>query len=88
MEQHKQLSLVLFSADNPDATFLTAGLLHNRPAILSEIVLQNIDEPRPSQEVLVALQEIGTTFGGWQPAIVARDAPQGVAVGITLCVLT
>ncbi len=87
------LSIVLFSASNPDATYLTAGLLRGREAVVGRITLQNIDRPRPAREVVMVLIEGGKLAGGndvtvWHPELVARDEIRHVDVGITLCVPT
>ena len=87
------LSIVLFSASNPDATYLTAGLLRDRELVVGRITLQNIDTRHPSREVIRTLIDVGKLTGGadaaaWRPEIVSRDAVLRVDVGITLCVPT
>jgi hypothetical protein len=87
MEQHG-LSVVLFSANNPDATYLTAGLLRGQVSVVRQITLQNVDTPHPSPQVLRALREDGIDIAAWQPDIIPADTVQHVNVGITLCVPT
>ncbi len=82
------VSVRLFSADNPDATYLTAGLLHSRYPRFTPLTLQNIDLPIIAQDVTLALEEIGVTFGKWRPRVVDQDKAAPVAIGITLCVPT
>lgn len=82
------LSVLLFSASNPDATYLAAGLLHGRTAVVGPITLQNIDPPQPSPQVLRVLRESGTDIAAWQPNIAPTDEIHRVDVGITLCVPT
>ncbi len=82
------MSVRLFSADNPDATYLTAGLLHSRYSRFTPITLQNIDLPIIAAEVTSALAEIGVSFGHWRPRVVDREKGLPVDVGITLCVPT
>ncbi len=82
------MSVRLFSADNPDATYLTAGLLHTRYPRFTPITLQNVDLPIIAQDVTLALEEIGVTFGKWRPRVVDRDKTSAIDVGITLCVPT
>ncbi len=82
------MSVRLFSADNLDATYLTAGLLHTRYPCFTPITLQNIDLPIIAAEVTSALAEIGVSFGHWRPRVVDRDKASAVDVGITLCVPT
>jgi len=82
------VSVRLFSADNPDATYLTAGLLHTRYPRFTPLTLQNINLPIIAAEVTSALAEIGVSFGRWRPRVVDRDKASAVDVGITLCVPT
>jgi hypothetical protein len=81
-------SVMLFSADNPDATYLTAGLLHGRYPAFTPITLQNIPLPIIAPEVTTTLAEIGVVFGQWRPSVVDRDVASPVAIGITLCMPT
>lgn len=82
------LSVLLFSASNPEATYLTAGLLHGREAVVGHITLQNVEPPRPSPQVLRALRESGTDIAAWHPHTAPADEVCHVDVGITLCVPT
>ncbi len=82
------VSVVLFSAGNPDATYLAAGLLHSRHSRFTPVTLQNIDLPIIAQDVTLALEEFGVTFGKWRPRVVDREQGLPVDVGITLCVPT
>ncbi len=82
------VSVMLFSADNPDATYLTAGLLHTRHPRFAPITLQNIDLPIIAEDIKLVLAEIGVSFGHWRPRVVDRDKASAVAIGITLCVPT
>lgn len=82
------VSVMLFSADNPDATYLTAGLLHARPPRFIPITLQNIAVPIIAEDVKLVLSEIGISFGRWRPRVVDRGKGLPVDVGITLCVPT
>lgn len=82
------LSVVLFSANNPDATYLTAGLLQGHTTVVHQITLQNVDPPHPSPQVLRALREGGNDIAAWQPEIISADTVHHVNVGITLCVPT
>ena len=82
------VSVMLFSAGNPDATYLTAGLLHTLQPRLTPITLQNIDLPIISPDVTAVLTEIGVSFGQWRPRVVDRDKAAPVDIGITLCVPT
>ncbi len=82
------MSVRLFSADNPDATYLTAGLLHIRHPRFTPVTLQNIDLPIIAEDVTLVLAEIGVSFGHWRPRVVDRDKASAVAIGITLCVPT
>jgi len=82
------LSVVLFSANNPDATYLTAGLLHGREPVVGRITLQNVDPPHPSPQVIFALRESGKDTAAWHPHTVPADEVQHADVGITLCVPT
>jgi len=67
------VSVMLFSAENPDATYLTAGLLHTRHPRFTPITLQNIDLPIIAEVVTLALEEIGISFGRWRPRVVDRE---------------
>ena len=82
------VSVMLFSADNPDAIYLTAGLLHTRYPRFSPISLQNIDLPIIAPEAATVLAKIGVSFGHWRPRVVDRDKGTAVDIGITLCVPT
>ncbi len=82
------LSVVLFSASNPDATYLTAGLLHGRGAAIDQITLQNVDPPHPSPQVLRVLRECGNDIATWRPNTAPAEAIHHVDVGITLCIPT
>jgi hypothetical protein len=82
------VSAMLFLADNPDATYLTAGLLHSRHPRFTPITLQNIDLSIIAPEVTTALAEIGVAFGTWRPRVVDRGAGAAMDIGITLCVPT
>ncbi len=82
------VSVRLFSADNPDATYLTAGLLHTRHPRFTPITLQNIAVPIIAEDVKLVLSEIGISFGRWRPRVVDREKGLPVDVGITLCVPT
>lgn len=82
------VSVMLFSADNPDATYLTAGLLHTRHPRFIPITLQNIAVPIIAEDVKLVLSEIGISFGRWRPRVVDREKGLPVDVGITLCVPT
>jgi hypothetical protein len=88
MASDQNLSIMLFSADNPDATYLTAGLLHGRFRGFEPITLQNIALPIIAPDVTLALAEIGCAFGRWRPRVVDREQATPVDVGITLCVPT
>lgn len=85
---HQALSVVLFSANNPDATYLTAGLLHHRAAAVHRITLQNVEPPQPSPQVLLVLQETGNDIAAWHPETIPAAVVHRVDVGITLCVPT
>jgi len=82
------MSVRLFSADNPDATYLTAALLHTHHPRFTPITLQNIDLPIIAEDVTLVLAEVGVSFGPWRPRVVDRDKASAVAIGITLCVPT
>ncbi len=82
------MSVMLFSAGNPDAAYLTAGLLHTRYPRFDPITLQNIDLPIIAEDVTLVLAEIGVTFDRWRPRMVDRGKGKPVDVGITLCVPT
>ena len=85
---HPSVSVTLFSAGNPDATYLTAGLLHTHHPRFAPLTLQNIDLPLIAAEVTSALAEIGVSFGHWRPRVVDREKGLPVDVGLTLCVPT
>ena len=85
---YQALSVVLFSANNPDATYLTAGLLHHRAAAVHQIILQNVDPPQPSPHVLRTLRESGNDIAAWHPDSIPAAEIRHVDLGITLCVPT
>lgn len=77
-------SVLLFSAGNPDATFLAAGLLHRDRPWIDRLLLQGVDELQPSPAAITALAEIGHTASDWRSGHTAGP----IDVGITLCVPT
>lgn len=85
---HPSVSVTLFSAGNPDATYLTAGLLRTHHPRFAPLTLQNIDLPLIAAEGTAALAEIDVSFGHRRPRVVGRDKAAPVAIGITLRVPT
>ena len=82
------MSVVLFSAGNPGATYPAAGLLRGLRPRFDPIALRNIDLPIIAPEVTAALAEIGVAFGKWRPRVVDRGKATPADLGITPCVPT
>lgn len=81
-------SVLLFSAGNPDATFLAAALLHRDYPGIDLLLHQGSAELQPSPAAAIALAEFDRDCGVWQ-ARYANPAFSGpIDVGITLCVPT
>jgi len=81
-------SVLLFSAGNPDATFLAAALLQWACPWIDRLLLQGVDESQPSPAATTALAEIGHAFGDWRSGHVPPSHSGPIDVGITLCVPT
>ncbi len=81
-------SVLLFSAGNPDATFLAAGLLHRDCPWIGRLLLQGVGELQPSPAAITALAEIGHTPSDWRSGHLPSPLSGAIDVGITLCVPT
>lgn len=82
------LRVLLFSAGNPEATLLAAGLLGQLPPETITVTLQNVAAPDPSPDVALALAELGLPAPSNLPTLTRGTMPSAVDLAITLCVPT
>ncbi len=87
-ESRDDSSILLFSAGNPDATFLAAGLFHRDCPWINRLLLQGVDGLQPSPAAITALAEVGHAFSDRRSGNPARSLSGPIDVGITLCVPT
>lgn len=87
MGLQSETSVLLYSADNPDATYLTAALLRHRCPQVGAIATRNLGDAIPGQAVAVALAALGCPHAVWSP-VPAEVASHPFDLGITLCVPT
>lgn len=80
--------VLLYSSDNPAATFLAAGLLHGQPDSFGALAVQGVGAATVASEVGRVLAEIGIELGGWVPPIVSAPPAAPIAIGLTICVPT
>ena len=87
-EKHVALSVLLFSSGNPEATYLAAGLLQERPSNVSLVLIQGVGDATPSPEVGHVLTELGLDTREWVPQLINAPPTEPVDVGLTICVPT
>jgi hypothetical protein len=79
--------LLLYSADNPDAAYLVAGMLQRRCPWLGAVVLRDAAGAGPSEAVREVLTE-HEGEGARSPVLDAGAEAEPFDVGIILCVPT
>ena len=88
MDLNRGARVLLYSADNPDAAHLTAGLLRGLYPRAGAIAVRNADGATAGRAVRDTLAALGFPLGGWFPEDAPLVARTPYDVAITLCVPT
>ena len=88
MDLDRGARVLLYSADNPDATHLTAGLVRGFCPRAGSIAVRNVAEPTASPAVRDTLAALGHPLGAWSPEASPQSEATSFDLGITLCVPT
>ncbi len=87
-QQQPPLRVLVFSSDNPDATFLASGVLQGQPGKVGSVLIQGVGQAVPSLEVGQVLAEQHLDLGDWAARLVQEAPAEPVDVGLTICVPT